>query len=624
MEPKTLGRPRIHITARAVGELKSRAKTTHAFYYGKLVEAADEAAAQKLPDTFGGTVDNRRFGDVLPVLSMAHLVSGEAKYAEAARAICRRLVATEKWGDDLDLVTGHFLSGAAIAYDWLYEYLPQAEREALAKKIAHHAGILYANASEQRVWWHDYFLHNWNHVITGSLGYAAAALAGENADAGKWSDYAEGLFTAVEKALPEDGSYQEGFAYMTYAWECIVRYFDLARQLYGRDHYGAKWLREAPYLLMHFSTPRIAAGDNCMMFGDGPRHFEWHGPVHLLNRSAEEYADGAVQGFANALADAGVGLSRGGTWLNMLWYNPAIKAKGHAGLPTARRFADLDVASMRSGWDPDAVMVGFKCTNNAGRKTTREYPGRDLGSGHAHPDAASFQIYAFGQWLAVDTGYTHYKQSPDHNTIAVNGVGQLGGERIWYDMMECFSNGGTAEITHFETTDGYDYARGDASRMYRPKARLVKFVRHVVFIKPADILVVDELASEAPSRFEWRMHADEEIAEAGGAYEVKKGDARLRVVFLAPEGLAARVRKVAIEGQGTAGMREAVVLSAAPKKRTRAVRIVTFMSAYRGAAGETEARLVEMDESACRVEVRRGGKARTLTILLAEGKVTLA
>jgi len=622
MKPLSLTRPRIHVTPDAVAELKRKASTTHAFFYGKLIEAADETASQKLPDSIGSGDNNRYYGDILPMLALAYILSGEEKYARSCREITSRLVALEKWGDDLDLVTGHFLAGAAIAYDWLYDYYGAGERGALGDKIAYHADIVYRYASAQRIWWHDYFLHNWNHVITGGLAYAAAALSGEDPRADAWSDYAEGVFAEVERALPDDGSYQEGFAYMTYAWECMVRYFDLSLELYGKDHFGGGWFRNAPYLLLYFSTPRPRWHDNCMMFGDGPRHFEWHGPVHLMLKSASRYNDGVVQGFAKKLCDAGVGLTRTGSWLNMLWYKADLETAPHEALSAFRHFENIGIVSMRSGWDADAVMVGFKCTNNAGKKAVREYPGRDLGSGHAHPDAASFQVYAFGEWLAVDTGYTQFKETRDHNTLVINGVQQLGGERLWFDVMECFSNAAYPEITRAETTPAFDYVRADATGIYRPQARLAKFIRHLVFVKPAGVLVVDELEAKVESNFEWRMHADESIVQAGSDFEVRKNEARLRVSFLAPE-MKASVTKSTIEAATSSGMNEAIVLSAAPKKPCVGTTLVTFMSAFCGAGPLLSARLSAIENGVVKVVLESEDKTRTLTLDMPNARVEI-
>ena len=603
--------------------LKTRAATTHAVYYAKLLEAADEFAAAKMPRTFGASDDYRGYGDALPVLALTHLLTGSDKYLGVVRQVISRLDALEHWGDDADLVAGHFLAGSAIAYDWLYDAFSASERKALAGKIARHAEIIHAYSSAERVWWHDYFLHNWCHVITGSLAYAGAALFGEHPAAADWISQADRVFTKVEEALPDDGSYQEGLAYMTYAWECILRYFDLAKSLFGRDHFGAKWLREAPYGILYFTTPQPKSHDNCMLFGDGPRHFEWHGPVHLLFRTAAEYRDAVVQGFARKLAEAGIGLTRTGTWLNMLWYDPSVPSKGREHLPTFKHFDNLSLVSARSSWDADAVMVGFKCTNNAGRKTMREYPGRDLGSGHAHPDAASFQIYAFGEWLAVDTGYTHFKESADHNTMLVNDTQQLGGERTWFDMMECLSAGATCDVTRVETNDRFDYARADATKIYRPEARLKKFVRHIVFLKPADVLVVDELAGAVKSKFEWRLHADDEIVGMGGEFHVRKNGARLRVAFLAPDGLKCRIRRNKIKDPAPSGLKETVLLSAAPERRVKETVFVTFMSAYRGDAPFTQVTMGGVSEGRVYLDVRREGRTEPVMLDLAEGKVTV-
>ena len=94
-------------------------------------------------DTFSATATNSRGqGDILPVLAMAYLLTGDRKYLDSMRRVLSALVSFETWGDDLDLVTGHFMAGAAIAYDWLYNDLPADERKAIAEKMAKHAEIL--------------------------------------------------------------------------------------------------------------------------------------------------------------------------------------------------------------------------------------------------------------------------------------------------------------------------------------------------------------------------------------------------------------------------------------------------------------------------------------------------
>ena len=132
--------------------------------------------------------------------------------------------------------------------------------------------------------------------------------------------------------------------------------------MYGRDYWKTEWIKNIPYLMMHTSLPDPKPEDNAMVFGDGPRHFEWHGPAHQLYRTAAAYRDGVLQAFTDDLVAKGIGITRPGTWLNMLWYDPTVKTEDwRKKEPTLRFFENNDLAFMRSGWDKDAMHIGFKC-----------------------------------------------------------------------------------------------------------------------------------------------------------------------------------------------------------------------------------------------------------------------
>lgn len=621
LTPVTTSHPRIHFTADDLDALKERAAGSHSLYYEKLIETADQFARKRVPETFGLSDADRIYGDMLPVLAMAHLISSEKRYLSACRRILERILDIEIWGDGLNLVTGHYMTGVAITYDWLNSALPPELLEKARASLTEHAARILEYSTEQRIWWHDMFLHNWSHVIIGSLAYAGAALYGEVDEAGDWIDFADDYFAQVNKALPEDGSYQEGQAYLTYALECIVRYWDLAKGLFGRDHFGCPWGRRVPYFLIHFSTPKMRPQDNCMVFGDGPRHFEWHGPVHIFQRLASEYRDEVIGGFAQRLARAGIGLTRGGAWASMLWYDADLDERGLEHLPTTGFFEDIDSLSMRSSWEEDAVMVGFKCTNNMLRKSRRLYPGRDLGSGHAQPDAASFQIYAFGELLAIHPGYTHYKRSADVNTFIVNNTEQLGGDRTWFDVLGAQSY--PCEINKVVADDAFDYARADASGIYRPGARLTRFVRHIVFLKPHDVLIVDEVAAEIKSTFEWRMHADGEIVRISDQFHVRKNDARMRVMFLAPDGAQAKISTHKVIGASHTTPKRTALLSARPPAKTKSVLFATLLSVYQGDDVSSSPESFTASADCVELKLSTEGGPVELRLDLAGGKVTV-
>ena len=458
------GHPRIHLTSADVPRLKAAASGTHSVFYAKLIESAGASAKAELPETIGRGDNDRGFGDQLVEIAMAALLTGEGKYLDQARRFLEPMLRADSWQDGIGLVTGHTMAGVACCYDWLHDAFTAAELARMRDKMVRVARQTYTMASEQRASWHDIFLHNWCHVPTSTLSYAAAALSGEVDETVQWLRHADFVFRMAKEALSPDGNCQEGQAYMTYAWEYILRYFDVARGVFGIDHWDSDHLRNAPYVMVYAVTPVMRPMDHFMTFGDGRRRI-WNGPVHALLRSADEYQDGYLQDFAMYLVENGIGFGSSEGWMNMLWYNPSVARKSFKTLPTLRWFDKLPTVFARSGWDADAVMLGFKCSSNHTEYTKKAFPGRDLGTGHAHPDAASFQVYAFGEWMAIDSGYSLWKISHEHNTVIVNGFGQLGGDSIWFEGRKTLK-AEPCTITKVDSNDRFDYMRADASGIY--------------------------------------------------------------------------------------------------------------------------------------------------------------
>lgn len=52
-----------------------------------------------------------------------------------------------------------------------------------------------------------------------------------------------------------------------------------------------------------------------------------------------------------------------------------------------------------------------------------KYPEWRLSSGHAHPDAGSFIIWANGEYLTGDSGYEGLTMTRSHNTLVFDGKG---------------------------------------------------------------------------------------------------------------------------------------------------------------------------------------------------------
>jgi len=274
-----------------------------------------------------------------------------------------------------------------------------------------------------------------------------------------------------------------------------------------------------------------------------------------------------------------------------------------ADLPQARVFSGAGLVAMHSDLaDPknDAWLV------------MRSSPFGSISHGHA--DQNAFCIEAFGEALAVPSGYYPWYGSPHHenwtretkakNCITIDGgLGQT--KRSWD------ANG---RIVRFATNERYDYALGDATPAY--SGRLTKCLRHVVHLRPGVFVIVDELEAPKPVTFEWWLHALDQMQVDEGKREalVRRGDARLLVSFIQPQELV-----LTQTDQFTPPPEDKKPnqwhLTAATKAKTRSALFLTVLRPHR-AAEEGKLPPVERIEGggAAGVVVSLGGQPRRVVL----------
>lgn len=484
--------PRLLLNAEKVQALRSRLGATHRFLWERYQQDLPHMIA--VSKRVAPLEDARYDGDLVPELAFAWLMSGDRELLEVARAQLFRLTSGESWDANEDLaylVPGHYLFGVALGYDWLFPALTPDERTRVAARLGREAEAQYQRIVSGRIWWRNQYYQNHSHSNTCALALAAAALYGEDERAPLWLKLAEDFFARVFELMPADGGSLEGYAYAGYGGEYLLNYALLARELLGRDDSANPWMRSFGAYLLHGLLPRRNAQEWAMTFGDAPRR-GWTSTAQHLFPLAALYADGAAQWMARTtlgLKGTGIG-SRG--WMMLLGYDPEVAAADPSTFPTFAHFREIDQVMMRSSWtDEQATLVGFKCGPLMGRTHSRG-AAFDYGTGHQHPDAGSFQIFAHGQFLAIDPLYTGYKLSADHNTILFKGRGQLG-EQAGFGSAEALRFGHHPEIAEARTEPAYDLVVGDVTRAYHRALGLKRFLRHLLFVKPDILLVADEI-----------------------------------------------------------------------------------------------------------------------------------
>jgi len=157
---------------------------------------------------------------------------------------------------------------------------------------------------------------------------------------------------------------------------------------------------------------------------------------------------------------------------------------------------------MRSGWDGNETVMIFRCGTPSGPVALQNFDTMQ-GDGHVHPDVGALSLFAAGELMLINSDYS-YKLTRHENTVLVNGVGQRGDDRQWLDTTDFYQNKLAPAILRAESHDTFDYVVGDAAAAYRPESGLTRFRRHILFLKPDCLVILDDLAADRPSTFEAR------------------------------------------------------------------------------------------------------------------------
>jgi len=537
--------PRYLLNVKKIYELKKKVKTTHKKLWQMVLERARSYKGKVPPSDYNSQQPMRAAARDMPNMALAYLISGETEHLINAKKWVLSVCSYPTWDGDHSLGAGECLFAVSICYDWLYDKFTQEERAYIREKLTYQAEQMKSLPQH-----HDRWLANHNHVENCGLAAAGFVLYDEEPKAYEWLKQTGLGFRQTFELLGPDGASDEGQQYWAYSTESLLSYAEAARDLMSIDYYkDSDFMKNAAYYIIYSNLPDLRPKDYVMTYGDAQRGYDARNPIYILYRLASEYNNGYAQWTANTMVDHGIAKLEYRNWCSLIWYDNGVKSRPVSELPTFRHFDNIGWVTCRSDWGPEAVMVGFRCGPFHGHKLQSYYDRmtdlgwkfQRLGGGHCHPDINSFQIYAYGKWLAIDPGYERPKRTKNHSTILVNGSGQLGDTSVtgrdygWFDREAVVAAKAKSRIIKTESNPVYDYVVGDAENIYPQSTGLEKFLRHLVFIKPDIIVVVDELEAKRPVQFEWRLHTEDGIAAAEHYYLARNDDVVLDTHIVYPE-----------------------------------------------------------------------------------------
>ncbi len=519
--------PRLYFTAADTADIRRLGTTSRRWYLDKAHEAYGHYIGD--PVTVDAGWKDYLFGFWGQfAMNMFWVVEADTTAARTARDWALHYARRSDWLRD-DLVPMDILSGMAITYDIQYDLFSAAERTELRGAIKAAIDFMFPEFFVGEYWTSD-FQNNHMHNRVHGFANACFAIYGDDPgmDIQTEADLALGCFEDIVEWLPADGSNHEGLGYWDYGNHWVVRLTHLMTHVTGTDYVAQnEHFARDYYFRLYLTTPGWQH-----TFGIGDANEGAPGNITAWALPIAEQGDARAAAVLRKLMETVPGGFYQHVAWGLLWYDGEMADKPYHTLPLSRFWPDLEMLSVRSGWDSLATAFVFKCGPPGGHTMNRLASGW-INVAHDHPDQNHFMLFADGEMLAQDDGYPKEKKlARSHNTITVDGEGQTREGGAWYQPFDYEKTGFMEDVL---LSGSSAYAAGNASDLY---ANAERFVRHAAFVEGEYVVIVDLLASGAIVReWDWRLHCDGSWSDdENGVYTVATGDAALRTTVLDPSG----------------------------------------------------------------------------------------
>lgn len=548
--------PRVFLTQSEIEALKDKTKSQKELWQTALSRVRAMTIVPTPAPAQARRVQNI-VGLGIPEAALAYKITGEKKYLDAAIKYMDAAVSYNVWGyiynkPDIDLAAGHLLYGLGWGYDLLYHDLTEAEREKYKAKLIRQARLLYDYYKPETGKMYAYSQNHTFIPMTG-LAVAAYALAGETPEAKDWAALPRAIYEGVLATYSEDGFYFEGVEYWVFATPWLIHYLDVQLHATGENLFEAapglnlthKYISHAtlPGAEFHFDYGDTYTGNLTRSKKAEDYHREringhFQSSYNVLYNLANKFQNGEAQGVADWLKKKGQ-VSAEEMW-TFIWYNPEIKSIPLEEQETWHYFADHNVVFWRSSWEDDATAFSFKCGPSEGhaafeKQTT--FPDWRLSSGHAHPDAGGFIIWADGKYLTGDSGYEGLAMTQSHNTLLFDGKGQNHegeGHDVFYGIP--YERINKIRIDDVSIDEKQVIILADATSAYELEIGVKTFTRRFEFNAPGSFTITDYAETYAPKTITSLLHADNTINQIStNTFEFEPNGTSLFSEIIEPE-----------------------------------------------------------------------------------------
>lgn len=481
---------------------------------GYLDTAPEQFAGKWFPGGYwvAGRSDIKTFGldDMARVCALAYVISGEKKYGDMARRALLTMARIDHWVDGAfaryplgwgghgnPFAESEISYKTALAYDWAYTTLSDAERREVADALL-----------RKGVWWTvdklkstpSIFKMNQGVVFDARIGPAVMALESAYPDlAALRKQTADWLWGGLSAYSLRDGASTEGPGYWHFTWNTAVLYL-------------AALAKRDPQSVLDRTPDRVL------------KAMDWF--VHMKSNADPDYrciffCDGGGNAPSDEVASffAKYLESPTGAWFQKRYGAPSSELSAFmwehdtpATTPPmirSRHFRGAGYVILRDGFDYGDTLFTLLGQPNL--------------AGHNQHDRCSFTIEGFGDYLAMDPGMISYSD-PAHRSLADtrlhNAITLSGAD----SRLE-------SKVTAFFASPAADYAAVDGTKAYPQASR---YMRHALYIRPDTFVIYDDMALREPARIEWNLNSEGEWSQRGPRLVAEAENGSLVVDFAEP------------------------------------------------------------------------------------------
>ncbi|WP_010276772.1 DUF4962 domain-containing protein [Paenibacillus senegalensis] len=475
-------------------------------------------------------------------LSIAGVVLEDASIIEQAKKWLLHAVSWDVAGttsrDYNDEAAFRVAGAIAWGYDWLYPHLSIDERGAVRTcllertlQVAYH---VIERSKIHRVPYDSHAVRSLSSVLVP----ACLAMLHEEPQAKEWLhytvEYYAGLYTPWGG---RDGGWAEGPMYWTTGMAFVTEALNLLKKQTRLDFYRRPFFQKTgdfPLYCFSPDTVRASFGDQSTL-GD---------PVSLktgfnIRQFAGVTGNGLYQWYYEQVREADVDPES--KYYNYGWWDFRFDEMMYRHdypqtapiKPTADKiepvkwFRDIGWVAMHSRMDDPSEHIMLLT------KSSR------YGSiSHSHGDQNGFLLHAYGEPLAIESGYyiafnstmhTRWRrQTLSTNSLLIDGIGQYAGG----DKSLCLDAYGVIEDAY--SREGGGYVRGNATAAYKHTVPYVrKFVRELYFFSESYVVIVDQVDLEKPGQVQWLFHTLYPMKLKNDSFEVagRRADMEGRFVY---------------------------------------------------------------------------------------------